>query len=178
MLVEQSLNSHPAFLVAQQKIATSTADYRAAKADLLPKFNVQYGIQEVQGQSGFYTYQAGISIPFLSGSEKAKVKTTAIQQEIAQNEADYLQQQLKTEYQQSLQNFIKWKKSKDFYLQKALLLAKEQQDGALLAYKEGAIEYTTFTQMLSTAIDTELAAIDAIHNYLNAKFNLIYFEDE
>ena len=48
---------------AQQKMQTSEANYRAAKADLLPKFNVQYGIQEVQNQSGFYTYQAGVSIP-------------------------------------------------------------------------------------------------------------------
>ncbi len=178
LIIEQSLENHPALQVAEQKLETSTANYRAAKADLLPKFNVQYGIQEVQNQSGFYTYQAGVSIPLFSGSEKTRVKTAQIQQQIAQNEADFIQQQLKTNYQQSLQGFMKWKKSKDFYLQEALPLAQEQQNGALLAYKEGAIDYTAFTQMLRNSIETELAAIEAINNYLNAKFELTYFENE
>ena len=177
-VIEQSLENHPALQVAQQKMQTSEANYRAAKADLLPKFNVQYGIQEVQNQSGFYTYQAGVSIPLFSGSEKTRVKTAEIQQQIAQNEADFVQQQLKTQYQQSLQRFMKWKKSKDFYLQEALPLAQEQQNGALLAYQEGAIDYTAFTQMLRNSIETELAAIKAINNYLNAKFDLTYFENE
>ncbi|MEO2061031.1 MAG: CusA/CzcA family heavy metal efflux RND transporter [Mesonia sp.] len=178
LIIEQSLENHPALQVAEQKLETSTANYRAAKADLLPKFNVQYGIQEVQNQSGFYTYQAGVSIPLFSGSEKTRVKTAQIQQQIAQNEADFIQQQLKINYQQSLQGFMKWKKSKDFYLQEALPLAQEQQNGALLAYKEGAIDYTAFTQMLRNSIETELAAIEAINNYLNAKFELTYFENE
>lgn len=178
LIIEQSLENHPALQVAEQKLETSTANYRAAKADLLPKFNVQYGIQEVQNQSGFYTYQAGVSIPLFSGSEKTRVKTAQIQQQIAQNEADFIQQQLKINYQQSLQGFIKWKKSKDFYLQEALPLAQEQQNGALLAYQEGAIDYTAFTQMLRNSIETELAAIEAINNYLNAKFELTYFENE
>ncbi|WP_304131280.1 CusA/CzcA family heavy metal efflux RND transporter [Mesonia mobilis] len=178
LIIEQSLENHPALQVAEQKLKTSEANYRAAKADLLPKFNVQYGIQEVQNQNGFYTYQAGVSIPLFSGSEKTRVKTAQIQQQIAQNEADFIQQQLKTNYQQSLQGFMKWKKSKDFYLQEALPLAQEQQNGALLAYKEGAIDYTAFTQMLRNSIETELAAIEAINNYLNAKFELTYFENE
>ena len=178
LIIEQSLENHPALQVAEQKLETSTANYRAAKADLLPKFNVQYGIQEVQNQSGFYTYQAGVSIPLFSGSEKTRVKTAQIQQQIAQNEADFIQQQLKTNYRQSLQGFMKWKKSKDFYLQEALPLAQEQQNGALLAYQEGAIDYTAFTQMLQNSIETELAAIEAINNYLNAKFELTYFENE
>jgi len=178
LILEQSLENHPVLQVAEQKLETSEANYRAAKADLLPKFNVQYGIQEVQNQSGFYTYQAGVSIPLFSGSEKTRVKTAQIQQQIAQNEADFIQQQLKTNYRQSLQGFIKWKKSKDFYLQEALPLAQEQQNGALLAYQEGAIDYTAFTQMLRNSIETELAAIEAINNYLNAKFELTYFENE
>ena len=178
LIIEQSLENHPALQVAEQKLETSEANYRAAKADLLPKFNVQYGIQEVQNQSGFYTYQAGVSIPLFSGSEKTRVKTAQIQQQIAQNEADFIQQQLKTNYRQSLQGFMKWKKSKDFYLQEALPLAQEQQNGALLAYQEGAIDYTAFTQMLQNSIETELAAIEAINNYLNAKFELTYFENE
>ncbi|MBW2961134.1 CusA/CzcA family heavy metal efflux RND transporter [Mesonia aestuariivivens] len=178
LITEQSIENHPAFQVAQQQLATSEANYHAAKADLLPKFNIQYGIQEVQNQSGFYTYQAGISLPLFSGDEKTRVKTTKIQQQVAQNKADFLQQQLKTQYQQSLRNFMKWKKSKNFYLNEALPLVKEQQNGALLAYREGAIDYTTFTQMLTNAIETELNAIEAINNYLNAKFDLTYFNYE
>jgi cobalt-zinc-cadmium resistance protein CzcA len=177
-LKEQTLKTHPSLKLTEQKINASEAEYQAAKADLLPKFNIQYGIQEVQGQNGFYTYQVGISLPLFAGSERSRVKTAEIQQQIVQNEADFNFRKLESEYQQSVQKYLKWKKSKDFYLLEALPLAKEQQEGALLAYREGALDYTSFTQLISTAIETELDAIDAINNYLNAKFELAYFQNE
>src|SRR5690606_12193721 len=67
-----SIENHPLYSMSQNIVDEAEAKYKAAKADNLPKFNLQGGIQKVNGNSGFYTYQAGISIPFLSGTNKAQ----------------------------------------------------------------------------------------------------------
>ena len=83
---------------------------------------------------------------------------------------------MKSEYQQALQSYQKWKASWQFYIGKALPLAEEQRKGALLAYKEGAVDYAAFTQIIRDAINTEMDALDALDNYLKSVFELQYFK--
>jgi len=47
----------------------------------------------------------------------------------------------------------------------------------LLAYKEGALDYAAFTQIIRDAIQTEMDALDALDNYLEALFKLQYFQN-
>jgi cobalt-zinc-cadmium resistance protein CzcA len=56
-----------------------------------------------------------------------------------------------------------------------LPLTKDQKSGALLAYKEGEIDYTTFTQLVKEAVQSELEAQNALINYLESAFQLQYF---
>ena len=86
-------------------------------------------------------------------------------------------QQIEATYQQAVQTFQKWEASWQFYKEEALPLAKEQRKGALLAYKEGAVDYAAFTQLMRDAIQTEMDALDALHNYLQSVFQLHYFNN-
>ena len=56
-----------------------------------------------------------------------------------------------------------------------LPLTKDQKSGALLAYKEGEIDYTTFTHLVKEAVQSELEAQNALINYLESAFQLQYF---
>jgi len=174
---EIKLKNHPAYVRSSQKIETYKAEYKAAKADKLPKFNVQGGLQKVNGNNGFYSYQAGISIPLFSGVERNRVQTAKINQQIAETEANFTQQQLKSRYVQTLEAYKKWQSTWQFYKEKSLPLAKEQRQGALFAYKEGAIDYVGFTQMMRDAIQIELEAINALENYLTRMFEIQYFKN-
>jgi cobalt-zinc-cadmium resistance protein CzcA len=153
------------------------ANYKAVKAKNLPKFNLQGGLQKVNGNSGFYTYQAGISVPFLSGSTKAQIRTAKIDAEIAQANVQFKQREVKTKFMQAKENYQKWKTSWLFYKNEVLPLTKEQKTGALLAYKEGEIDYTAFTQLVKEAIQSELEAQEALINYLKSTFELQYFKN-
>ena len=84
-----SLEAHPLYTMSQLQVDEAEANYRAAKAENLPKFNLQGGLQKVNGNSGFYTYQAGISIPFLSGTNKAQIRTAKIDKEIAETNMQF-----------------------------------------------------------------------------------------
>ena len=75
---EFAIETHPEFTLAQNLMQEAEANYKAAKGNNLPKLNLRGGLQKVNGNTGFYTYQAGISLPFLSGDHRAQIKTARI----------------------------------------------------------------------------------------------------
>lgn len=174
--IPTSIENHPELELSQKRIDEAEASYKAARSDLLPNLNLQGGLQQVNGSSGFYTYRAGISVPLFSGTKRSQAKASKIDSEIAKTNADFVKRQLQSEYRQALQAYQKWEASWQFYKNKALPLAKEQRRGALVAYKEGAVDYAAFTQIIRDAIQTEMDALDALDNYLKSVFELQYFK--
>ncbi|WP_124979858.1 CusA/CzcA family heavy metal efflux RND transporter [Nonlabens xiamenensis] len=174
---DDTLDEHPDLLLSRKRIDEAQASYDAARANLLPKFNLQGGLQRVNGDSGFYTYQAGISIPLFSGPDRSRAKTAKLDTQIAETNATFKQRELQSQFIQARQNFTKWRDTWFFYKTEALPLAIDQRKGALLAYKEGALTYAAFTQIIRDAIQTELDALDALGNYLDALFELQYFQN-
>ncbi|ETN95742.1 CusA/CzcA family heavy metal efflux RND transporter [Zhouia amylolytica] len=173
---EMHLESHPAFLTNEKRVELAESNYKNAKAGMLPKFNLQGGLQEVNNNTGFYSYQAGISVPFLSGKDRAKIKKAKYDAAIVKSEVNYQNRVIRSEMVQAVANFEKWAQSWEFYANEVLPLAKEQRSGALMAYKEGAIDYSGFSQMIKDAIASEVAAQEALANYLNSMFQLQYFK--
>ncbi len=174
--ISASIKNHPELELSQKRIDEAEAGYKAARSDLLPNLNLQGGLQQVNGSNGFYTYQAGISVPLFSGTKRSQAKAAKIDSEIAKTNADFVKRQLQSEYRQAVQAYQKWKVSWQFYKDKALPLAGEQRRGALLAYREGAVDYAAFTQIIRDAIQTEMDALAALDNYLKSVFELQYFK--
>jgi len=172
-----SLEAHPLYNILQLQVAETAANYKAAKAENLPKFNFQGSLQKVNGNSGFYSYQVGISIPFLSGTTKAQIRTAKIDTKIAEVNVLFKLKEVQSKFMQAKENYHKWKTSWLFYKNEVLPLTKEQKTGALFAYKEGEIDYTTFTQLIKEAIQSELEAQEAFINYLESTFELQYFKN-
>ena len=170
-----NVENHPLYIMSQNIVGEAEANYKVAKADNLPKFNLQGGLQKVNGNSGFYSYQAGISIPFLSGYNKVQIRSAKIDKEIAETNVEFKKQEVQSKFVQAKENYIKWKTSWEFYKNQVLPLTKEQKTGALLAYREGEIDYTAFTQLIKEAIQSELEAQTALVNYLESTFQLQYF---
>jgi cobalt-zinc-cadmium resistance protein CzcA len=174
---DDTLNNHPELSLSRKRIDEAQASYDEARANLLPKFNLQGGLQRVNGDSGFYTYQAGISIPLLSGPVRGRAKAAKLDAQIAETNAVFKQRELQSQYKQAQQNYTRWRDTWFFYKTEALPLAIDQRKGALLAYKEGALDYAAFTQIIRDAIQTEMDALDALDNYLEALFDLQYFQN-
>ena len=168
---------HPLYNLAQIQIDEAEANYKVAKAENLPKFNLQGGLQNVNGNSGFYTYQAGISILFLSGTAKANIRTAKIDKQIAETNIQFRQNEVESKFIQAKENYLKWKTSWLFYKEQVLPLTKDQKTGALFAYKEGEIDYSAFTQLIKEAIQSEIEAQTALANYLESTFELQYFKN-
>ena len=170
-----SIGKHPLLQLASQRINVADAERKAATADMLPQLNAQYGAQEIAGQSGFYQFQVGISIPLFFLPQQGRVQSANIQRQIAEQEYRQTQFELQAGYQSMLQQYQKWLASWRFYEDEALPLVQEQRQGAILAYKEGAIDYVSFIQNLKETVQVEVKSQEALHQYLASKFQLEYY---
>ncbi|HLU90759.1 MAG TPA: CusA/CzcA family heavy metal efflux RND transporter, partial [Cyclobacteriaceae bacterium] len=165
-----SIAGHPVLQIAEQRINVAEAERKAAKAGLLPKLNAQYGAQKIAGQSGYYQFQVGISIPLSFLPQQGRVQSAKIQRQIAEQEYRQTRFELQAAYQSLLQQYQKWLASWRFYQEEALPLAREQRQGAVLAYEEGAIDYVSFIQNLQETVQIEIDAQEALDLYLKTKF--------
>jgi cobalt-zinc-cadmium resistance protein CzcA len=169
---------HPAIELYKQEVEVAQAKYNSIRSEFLPKLNLEGGKQEVNDNGGFYSFQAGISIPILSGKSYGQTKAARIEAEIATQSAAYHTAALQSNYRTALQDYLKWEESWSFYENQALPLAEEQQRAALMAFNEGAIAYVQFIQMLDKVVELELDALQALENYLEARATLEYFAND
>ncbi|MTI22961.1 CusA/CzcA family heavy metal efflux RND transporter, partial [Fulvivirga sp. RKSG066] len=162
-----SLMSHPLMKVSKQQVNVAEAVINERRSQFLPQLQGQYGKQQVDGQSGFYTYQIGIRIPLLFGPELGRTQSAKIQRDIAGQNLMQNQMELNAAYQAMREQYLKWFNSWVYYRDTALPLAQEQRAGSVLAYQEGAIDYVTFLQNIRDAIRIEVDSWDAFGNYLD-----------
>ncbi len=170
-----SLENHPLLQASKQQIQVAKAFTRVQKSEFLPKFQAQYGRQQINGQSGFYQYQVGVQIPLFFGANLGRTQKAKIDKKIAEENFYTEKLKVKTAYENMREDFIKWQNSWDYYKNKALPLAKEQQRGTILAFKEGVIDYVTFLQNIRDVIRIEVNAWEAFNSYLDSRYQLEYY---
>ncbi|RSK41310.1 CusA/CzcA family heavy metal efflux RND transporter [Mangrovimonas spongiae] len=171
----ESLENHPLLQVSEQRIDVAKAVTRERKSEFLPKFQGQYGRQEIAGQSGFFQYQIGIQIPLFFGPELGRTQEAQVNRQIAEQNFYQDKIELQTAYKNMREDYIKWRNSWNYYRDEALPLAQEQQEGSVLAFKEGAIDYITFLQNIRDAIRIEVNAWSAFNDYLDSRYQLEYY---
>ncbi|MDT0687418.1 CusA/CzcA family heavy metal efflux RND transporter [Autumnicola psychrophila] len=174
-LISENLQEHPRLEISRKNLEVAEAAHGAARAVLLPKLNLQYGFQEINGNSGFYSYQAGLSIPFLSGETYGNAQSAKIETEIAARAVAFEKQQLQADFTQALKNYQTWQASWLYYRDEALPLTSEQQEGALLAFNEGSISYLAFIDILEQVVQVELNALDSLQQYMRASATLQFY---
>lgn len=170
-----SIKSHPVLRYSEQQIEVAEAKRKLSDKALFPKFSLQYGRQKIAGQNGFFTFQAGISIPLFFGPELGRSQSADIQIQIAEQQFKEKQLQVNATYGNLRQSYLKWQESWQYYVQEALPLAKQQRDGAVFAYKEGGIDYTTFLLTVRDAIGIQRNSWDALNNYLQSKYEMEFY---
>ena len=172
---KDSITDHPMLEYYQGQIDVADAERNLSTKAFFPKLNAQYGRQKIAGQDGFFNFQVGVSVPLFFGPELGQAQSATIQAQIAELNFREKQLQVNSKYQDLQQAYLKWLESWQYYEQEALPLAKEQRDGAVFAYKEGGIDYTTFLQTVRDAIGIQSRSWDALNNYLESKYELEFF---
>jgi len=172
---EVELNNHPLQMYWDNQLTEATAQKKVANSQFLPKLSGQYGFQKIGDQSGFNSYQVGIQIPLVFMKTKAKAKAAKINEQLIAQENKANAIQLSNNYNNLLNQLLQTQANWNYYKNKALPLAVEQRNGAVLMYKEGAIDYLSFLQNMKSAIELEVKTWRVLEEYMSNKIELEYF---
>ena len=150
------------------------AQWKVQKSNYLPKLDLGYTRQAVDGQSGFYAWEAGISVPLLFFSQKGKTKAAQLDYHIAAQNFDRQKLELNAAYNEQLSRFQVLQEVLGYYRDEALPLAEEQMQAANISYRLGSIDYVQFIQNMETALKTQQDYLQREAEYLELAARLKY----
>jgi cobalt-zinc-cadmium resistance protein CzcA len=150
-----SLQQSPIIDFYASGIDVARSAWKTEQANYLPKLGLGYKKQSVEGVSGFYGWEAGITIPLLFFAQSGRTKASKIDYQIAGKNYEQKRLEIVAGYNQQLSRYIMLKQVLEFYQQEALPLADEQILASSLAYNLGSIDYVQFIQNVEAAINTK-----------------------
>ncbi|MEO5911415.1 MAG: CusA/CzcA family heavy metal efflux RND transporter [Pelobium sp.] len=177
-LDSNQVNANPYLAYLKQQIELVDKQKSVEVAKSLPDIKLGYfnqsliGNQNVNGQDLYFDgtkrfqgVQIGLSIPLFYGSYRSKINATKLQSSIANQNLVYQQQQIYSQYQQLVQEYLKQKKSIDYYKASALPNINLIEKNSLIVYQNGEISYQEYLLSLKNSIKTR-------ENYLVALLQL------
>ncbi len=150
-----SLHASPLLSYYSTGIDVAESAWKAEKANFLPKLDLGYKWQSIDGNAGFYGWQAGISVPLAFFSQSGKTKASEIDYQIANQQYEQKELEIKAGYNQQVSLYLTLQQVIDYYKAEALPLANEQIQAANMAYRLGSINYVQFIQSTESAISTK-----------------------
>ncbi len=159
------LEKNPLLQYFNQQIKVSKTKVEIEQSKLLPQLDFSYGSQKVDGKAGFYTYQAGITIPLWFRPQQGRIQEAKINTLIAQSKLEQQRLILHNTFLQKQQNYSKTKKAVDYYETNALPLADEQIEAGGKNYRAGEIDYVAYIQNLDQAINTKQGYLALVNQY-------------
>ena len=169
------LNNTPTIQLANEKVKLAEKLVKAEKAEFLPKLYVQGGSQKIGNNSGYWSYEVGVSMPVFSSERRAKAKAGKLQFEAEKAQQEHTELLLKSELQTLSANNEKWQEQLKYYREVVLPLADEQQRVAIMSYRQGAIDYIGFIENMKEAAKVQLDYWDVYGEYLTSHIKLLYF---
>ncbi|MDV6170356.1 CusA/CzcA family heavy metal efflux RND transporter [Flavobacterium sp. DG1-102-2] len=174
-------------LLSQEEVKVAEANSRVEKSTLWPDLSAGYfiqslkGNQEVDGQTHYYDgslrfqgFSVGITLPIFAGGSISRINASKTNVEIQQKNAEYMEKQLKSQYQQQMEQLITYQSLLDYYKSTALPNAEIITKNATKAYMNGDIAYVEYVQGLETALNIRLNHINAINKFNETVINLQY----
>jgi len=186
-LVKQNSNVQ----LASQEVKVAEANRKVASATLWPDVTTGYfiqsftGNQEVNRQTVYYDgsprfqgFSVGLSLPIFVGSASAKIKAAKTNVAIQKTNAEYLQLQIQSRFQQEIEQLNTYQEVLKYYKDTALPNAETIAKNAGKAYQNGDISYVEYVQVLETALDIRTNHIEAVNNYNTTVINLRYLVNQ
>lgn len=182
---------NPQVNVYLQNIEVANARIAVEKAKGLPDITLGYNQQLVI--SGFnpagidrsYSpgtriagLQVGVALPIFNGANRARVKSERLSAQVAQTNYELSRTQAQLQYQQELQQYLKFKQSVDYYLAGGLKQADEQLRIAQVSFNLGEIGYIEYLQNMSAAVQVKLTYIDALSRLNQSAIQIQFIKGE
>ena len=161
-----AISQNPALAYYNQKIVLANSELILEKSRLLPDFSLGYWNQSIDGVKGFQGVELGIGIPIFFWGQQGRVQSAEIQTQMAQSDYENFQNNLKTLFDQNLQEYQTLLNELSYYEDTGLKQADEILKVAVLAYQKGEIGYVEYIQNLTQAVTIRTQYLQTV-NQLN-----------
>jgi cobalt-zinc-cadmium resistance protein CzcA len=158
-------DAHPALRSAQQRVNLAQARIGQERSQRLPQIITGGQLQMVNGDSPFFGYVLGLSIPLGQKHIRAKVESAQVDAKIEQTELKAVRAELEKQRAELLAALKKEQAALDFLRKELLPLADEQITSARRAYAEDAVGYQDYTMNLEQALDSRWEYILRLRQY-------------
>ncbi|WAC14970.1 CusA/CzcA family heavy metal efflux RND transporter [Dyadobacter pollutisoli] len=177
--------AHPKarLLQQQQQIATATIDVEKSK--LLPGLTLGYNNMSMRGTGAddksynasqrFHSGQVGVGIPLFAGSQKARISSSKVGRQIADQNYAAGVQALRSQYQSTFSEYQKFAATVSYYETTALTNAALITRSATEQLTNGGINYLEWAQLINQAVSIRSQYLDAILNLNSKAIELNYF---
>ncbi len=165
--------NHPSVQLLYQEAKIAEQNKKLERASSLPDFTLGYtnmslmgmhnrnGIDQYYGRGQrFNVFDVGITIPLFT-TTKAKIRSLDYQRQALEFDAQWQQQEVKTELENALKQYKQNLALYTYFKEQALPNADEIINAAKLGYSTGEISYVEYLLALQTTADIQL-------NYLNS----------
>ncbi len=172
-LYNLSLSVNQQIKISELKVSTSLIEKTLAWSSLLPKFNLAYYKQTLDGDNGFYGASFGISVPlWFLFEQRGQIQEAAANVNIADSELQLIKNEiymrLKTIYNDYESNL----RQVELYISDILPQAEEVYRSASASYNAGEITYLEFLQARQTLISASSNYTNALFSYYRSIFTL------
>lgn len=152
----------------------SLAQWQVEKNQLLPGLYMQYFLQEVNSQTGFFGYQVGLNIPLWFAPQQGRIQAARIRSESIAAERQNTRIQLVGRQEQLRAQLASNKKFIDYYQNQGLEMADQLISIADKTYRAGESGYLQYLQSLEQAIRIKLSYLESLNQYNQLAFELKY----
>ncbi len=150
---EDSIFLNPVFDYLSASVKLAEFEWKKEKSVYLPKLNLSYKKQLVDGISGFSGWEAGISMPLIFFSKSGTVKASELNYKISEQNFKQKSLEINTKYTALINRYKILKKLIEYYKTEAIPLAEEQITASGIAYNLGSIDYLQFIQSIEIAVN-------------------------
>ncbi|MEI6348406.1 MAG: CusA/CzcA family heavy metal efflux RND transporter [Bacteroidota bacterium] len=163
-----AISSNPTLNLVKQQIQINRNETQIARLNFLPDLSVGYFNQsnkDLSANSRFTGIQVGVSVPILCFSQISKVSASKINEQIAQNNFEYYQTIVQSDFQILQQEYLKYKTSLDYYEKAAVPQADMIIEQSGKSYMAGDIEYVEYVMNLDKALEIKSNYLITLNNY-------------
>ncbi|MCC6690997.1 MAG: TolC family protein, partial [Bacteroidia bacterium] len=160
------IKQNPLLGYYNQKIVLANAEYAVEKNKFFSNFSIGYWTQSIDLVKGFSGVQLGFGIPIFFWGQQGRVQSAKIQTKIAESDYQNFQNNLRTLFNQTLQEYQTYLALVNYYENAGLQQAGDILKVAVLSYQKGEIGYVEYVQNLSQALGIKTQYLQAL-NQLN-----------
>ena len=189
IFADNSIADVPLLALAKSQEEVANRQLKLEKRNGLPTFSVGASVQTVikgfnpynidrsaYGGGNFMGFSVGVNIPLTFGAQKARVKATRKEVEMAQLNVRNQEYVLRKTYDAAYNNYVSAHKAYNYYQKIGVPQAREMERISKVSYEYGQIGYVELMQNLQSALEVWKDFADATRQYNKAIVELNYLQ--